>query len=91
MGRCFPSLVSMLVLGALASGCIASAKDPAAPESTRSAPPDTTPYVRPAVPEDSAPFGKPAIGSEVVPKGRDITKKSPSSSPPPDANLEEKK
>jgi hypothetical protein len=30
-------------------------------ESTRSAPPDTTSYTRPAVPEDYAPFGKPAI------------------------------
>jgi hypothetical protein len=28
------------------------------PESTRSAPPDTTPYVRPAVPEDYSPGGK---------------------------------
>src|SRR4030095_10520074 len=30
-------------------------------QSTRSAPPDTTPYTRPAVPEDYAPGGKPAI------------------------------
>ena len=28
--------------------------------STRSGPPDTTPYTRPAVPEDTAPFGQPA-------------------------------
>ncbi len=32
-----------------------------ASRSTRSAPPDTTPYTRPVVPEDYAPLGKPAI------------------------------
>src|SRR5438067_4127565 len=32
-----------------------------AKESTRSAPPDTTPYTRPALPEDSAPRGVRAI------------------------------
>jgi hypothetical protein len=51
-----------------------SAEAMAEPESTRSAPPDRTPYVRPAVPEDIAPFGKPAIGPKVVPKGRETTK-----------------
>src|SRR2546430_3259803 len=47
------------------------------PESTRSAPPDRTPYVRPAVPEDVAPFGKPAIGTKVVLKSRDKTQGPP--------------
>ena len=38
--------------------------------STRSAPPDTTPYVRPIVPEDYAPGGRPAIPPNVqVPLG----------------------
>jgi len=31
------------------------------PESTRSAPPDTAPYIRPALPEDYSPGGKKAI------------------------------
>jgi hypothetical protein len=78
MGRRFLSLVG--VVGALAPGLIACSKTPAAPDSTRSAPPDTTPYVRPAVPEDSAPFGKPAIGPGAVTEGQDVTKKSPSDS-----------
>jgi hypothetical protein len=55
-----------------------SAEAMAEPESTRSAPPDRTPYVRPAVPEDIAPFGKPAIGPKVVPRGRETTKGPPS-------------
>jgi hypothetical protein len=54
-----------------------SAAAGAEPESPRSAPPDQTPYVRPAVPEDVAPFGKPAIGPKVVPKGRERTKGPP--------------
>jgi hypothetical protein len=51
------------------------------PSSTRSAPPDTTPYVRPAVPEDNAPFGQPARGpappesEQDVSPGRETTKK----------------
>jgi hypothetical protein len=38
------------------------------PESTRSAPPDTTPYMRKAVPEDYTPEGKKAIPPEVTTK-----------------------
>lgn len=55
----------------------------AEPSSTRSTPPDTTPYVRPAVPEDNAPFGQPARGPRApecdqdVPPGRETTKKAP--------------
>jgi hypothetical protein len=49
----------------------------AEPESLRSAPPDQTPYVRPAVPEDVAPFGKPAIGPKIVPKGQERTQGLP--------------
>jgi hypothetical protein len=62
------------------------------PSSTRSAPPDTTPYVRPAVPEDNAPFGQPARGPRApecdqnVPPGRE-TKKPP----PPDAPADKKR
>ena len=48
------------------------------PESTRNAPPDWTPYIRPAVPEDVAPFGKPAISPKVTPKVRERTKGPPS-------------
>jgi hypothetical protein len=44
---------------------ISIAGDAADCASTRSAPPDTTPYVRPIVPEDYAPGGKPAIPSNV--------------------------
>jgi len=36
-------------------------RDPLLDKSGQSAPPDTTPYVRPAVPEDKAPMGQPAI------------------------------
>jgi hypothetical protein len=49
-------------------------------QSTRSAPPDTTPYTRPAVPEDYAPGGKPAISPDcpkAYPEHRDATKESP--------------
>jgi len=49
----------------------------AEPESFRSAPPDQTPYVRPAVPEDVTPFGKPAIGPKIVPKVRERTQGPP--------------
>ena len=49
-------------------------------QSTRSAPPDTTPYTRPAGPEDYAPGGKPAISPDcpkAYPEHRDATKESP--------------
>lgn len=59
----------------------------AEPESPRSAPPDQTPYVRPAVPEDVTPFGKPAIGPKIVPKVRERTQGPPL----PDATSGEKK
>ena len=54
-------------------------------ESTRSAPPDTTPYTRPAVPEDYAPFGKPALGPRVrkgptLPRGFPREPQAPTSS-----------
>jgi len=55
-----------------------SAEAIAEPPSTRSAPPDLTPYARPAVPEDAAPFEKPALGSKLVPNGREKTKEPPS-------------
>jgi hypothetical protein len=42
-----------VILSALGQGLLGSAQDPADQESTRSWPPDTTPYVRPAVPEDT--------------------------------------
>lgn len=76
MSRRFLSLVS--VLGALAPGFFACSKVREVPESTRSAPPDATPYVRPAIPEDSAPFGKPAIAPGTVKEDQVDTKKSPS-------------
>ncbi len=51
-------------------------------ESTRSAPPDTTPYVRKTVPEDYAPGGKKAIPPEVTPMppapGLTLPEKGPS-------------
>ncbi len=47
------------------------AGDTADRASTRSAPPDTTPYVRPIVPEDYAPGGRPAIPSNIYVPGRD--------------------
>ena len=67
--------------------CLSAAAG-AEPASTRSAPPDTTPYVRPAVPEDVAPFGKPAIGPRVpecdqgVSKDRETTKRPPAPGAP---------
>lgn len=39
---------------------------PKQPDSLKSAPPDTTPYVRPAVPEDYAPGGEEAIPKDVT-------------------------
>src|SRR5262245_15772913 len=54
-------------------------------ESTRSAPPDTTPYTRPAVPEDYAPFGKPAIRPDCPEArkmpSRDVPRKSQTPGP----------
>ena len=46
--------------------------------STRSAPPDTTPYTRPVVPEDYAPQGKPAIppGIRVPPPDQTLCKQT---------------
>jgi len=49
----------------------------AEPASTRSAPPDRTPYGRLAVPEDVAPFAKLSIGPKVVPKNQERTKGPP--------------
>jgi hypothetical protein len=80
------SLVVIASLGRLSTAAGAE------PSSTRSAPPDTTPYVRPAVPEDKAPFGQPARGPRApecdqdVPPGRETTKKPP----PPGAPAAEK-
>ncbi len=74
-----------IVLMALPCGSVADAAG--APESTRSAPQDTTPYVRPAVPEDYCPFGRPAIGPEVLTAPRDDTRESP----PPATNPEGKR
>ena len=75
MRRWFLHLV--LVLSTLVQGFIATSGEPAGPESTRSAPPDTTPYARPATPEDYAPFGRPAIGPEGVAKCQESTKGLP--------------
>jgi len=80
------TLVGIASLGPLSTAAGAE------PSSTRSAPPDTTPYVRPAVPEDNAPFGQPARGPRApecdqnVPPGRE-TKKPP----PPDAPADKKR
>jgi len=51
--------------------------------STRSAPPDTTPYVRPIVPEDYAPGGREAIPSNVQVPLRD---RQPREQPPGRSN-----
>lgn len=51
----FFQLAVVLVLSGLAQGFIARSGVAQEPESTRSWPPDTTPYARPAVPEDYAP------------------------------------
>jgi hypothetical protein len=48
------TLAIIAVLGRLSTAAAAERS------STRSSPPDTTPYTRPAVPEDNAPFGQPA-------------------------------
>ena len=80
------------LLGKIGVACIAlialrsegPSRAVAEPESTRSAPPDTTPYVRPAIPEDYAPGGRPAISPEVSTESQDATRESP----PPDANPE---
>ena len=42
-------------------GLVAQAASPDDPASVRSAPPDLTPYTRPAVPEDAAPQGVEAV------------------------------
>jgi hypothetical protein len=54
-------------------------RDPPLDRSGKSAPPDTTPYVRPAVPEDYAPAGQKAIPPGVTVPGR------PDESSPPGA------
>jgi hypothetical protein len=81
---------SFTLVGIASLGHLSSAAG-AEPPSTRSSPPDTTPYVRPAVPEDNAPFGQPARGprapecdQNVSPGGE--TKKTP----PPDAPADKK-
>jgi len=79
----FRALVIMLLLGGILDCMVACLQDnpkPSAkdPESTRSAPPDTTPYVRKAVPEDYAPEGKKAIPPEVItkpPRGEPVPEK----------------
>ncbi len=79
-------------LGTIAIACLAlmalrpegAARPAAERESTRSAPPDTTPYVRPASPEDYAPLGRPALGPGVSTKPRGATRESPPQSASPD-------
>src|SRR5437870_13512493 len=79
MRRRFFYLIVLLVLGALAQGCIASSENSTGLESTRSWPPDTTPYARPAVPEDSAPssnttsYARPAVPEASAPSGLGAT------------------
>ena len=63
--RCFGSFDH----GAASTGGLSQANDTC--QSTRSAPPDTTPYVRPIVPEDYAPSGRPAIPSNIYVPRRD--------------------
>jgi hypothetical protein len=82
-----PSSRSSFTLIVIASlGCASTAAG-AEPSSTRSAPPDTTPYVRPAVPEDNAPFGQPARGPRApecdqnVPPGQETKKPPPPGAP----------
>jgi hypothetical protein len=54
-------LALTLTLNGFALGFLVGSADAATPASTRSSPPDTTPYTRPAVPEDEAPLGRPPI------------------------------
>jgi hypothetical protein len=56
---------------------------PQGPESMRSAPPDTAPYVRPAVPEDHTPAGKPAIPPDE--QRKPSSEPVPAESKPPEA------
>lgn len=75
-------------IGTLTAACIVlfsapgGAQTSAEQEATRSAPPDTTPYQRPAVPEDYAPSKKPAIRPE-PPKERKAPSEIPSDSQAP--------
>jgi hypothetical protein len=50
-----------VALTILVYGLVAQAASPDDPASIRSAPPDLTPYTRPAVPEDAAPHGSGAV------------------------------
>jgi len=54
-----PSLWTYIRVAMASHGYLQIA-DEAEPSSTRSAPPDTTPYVRPTVPEDTTPSMQPA-------------------------------
>jgi hypothetical protein len=81
----FKVLIIMLLLWGILDPMAACSQDspkPSAkePESTRSAPPDTTPYIRKAVPEDYAPEGKKAIPPGVITK-------PPREEPVPEKNL----
>jgi hypothetical protein len=70
--------VCITLLGMPPGGAAQGSKES---ESTRSAPPDTTPYVRPAIPEDYAPSRKPAIPSKV---SNEHQKAKPPATPPRD-------
>src|SRR5262245_39935722 len=69
MRRRFVHLVVVLTVSVLAQGRGAHAADPAEPASTRSWPPDATPYARSAVPEDVAPLGRWAMAG-TMPEAR---------------------
>jgi hypothetical protein len=62
------SWTSFAVVGLtiLLYGLVAQAASPDDPASIRSAPPDLTPYTRPAVPEDAAPRGSGAVLSGAI-------------------------
>jgi hypothetical protein len=60
----------MGIMALIASlGCL-SAEARAEPESTRSFPPDTTPYLRTPVPEEGAPYRNPTIQPPGAPPSR---------------------
>lgn len=72
-GRLLKGLVLVLLLSGILLLGMACSQENANPRtgehgSTRSAPPDTTPYVREAVPEDLTPGGKKAIPPELTTK-----------------------
>jgi hypothetical protein len=65
--------LSIITLSVLVYGVIASAADPADPESTSSAPPDLTPYMRLVVPEDTTPLGRgTALPGALPPRFADV-------------------